>query len=98
MSMSASIRDRESAKFVQSPARPNGSSVEQVSGAYATRIHQVNSNLIYYGWAEIGTSDASPKWRIMRQQTVASIVRGEYADGNGDFDNVWTNHESLTYI
>lgn len=97
MSMSGESRDREYQKFMQSTSRPDGSMIEVTSANSATRIHQVNSNLIYYGWAEIGTLDSAPKWKIMRQQTVSSVTRGEFADGNGNFDNIWNNHESLTY-
>lgn len=51
----------------------------------------------YFGYAEIGSSDGSPIWKISRltQANPQSLL---WADGNANYDNVWSNRASLSYL
>lgn len=52
----------------------------------------------YVGDAPVGSAESDPIWRIYRLTNVgtASITK-EWADGDSNFDNVWTNRASLSY-
>lgn len=66
---------------------------------YAKRLDVVNDNLIYQGEATPGVINSVAGWRIKK------MIIGEdgdvdtlWADGNANFDNVWNDRASLTYI
>ena len=48
----------------------------------------------YFGWAVPGTSESAAAWRILRTIKDTSAL---WADGDKNFDNVWTNRASLSY-
>lgn len=63
-----------------------------------TKIDEVSTTLYYVGWSlNNGDSDSSPLWKIKRIQQVGSVWEIKYADGNYDFDNVWSDRSSLVY-
>jgi len=97
--------------FIHLP--PNGSSaaavpVEVIVNANADSIEIRNqplalllddtttANITYVGEAAVGASTAASTWRIKRINETSGIVL-QWADGNGNFDNVWSNRASLTY-
>lgn len=51
----------------------------------------------YFGYAQLGTSNASPLWRIKKVVTSGTVTEVTYADGNKLFDNVWNDRASLSY-
>jgi hypothetical protein len=56
------------------------------------------SNLEYVGWSTPGTATSAAAWRIMRLvYTGSDVIRVEWADGDGEFDNVWDDRASLSY-
>ena len=66
---------------------------------YNTNVDFVGDTVIYKGWSEPGTSESSPLWRI---QQITFVGTDEdvvilWANGNGDFTNVWDNRASLAY-
>lgn len=61
----------------------------------ATRIDEGNTYM-YLGYAQPGTGEAEPKWRISRF-TLANVSGMQWADGNTYFDNVWNDRASLIY-
>lgn len=64
----------------------------------SVRIDEVSANLIYIGEATASADDSSPIWRIKRLQLTGTVTAIQYADGNTNFDNVWANRASLTYV
>lgn len=75
-----------------------GVSLEQRSDSFVSLIlDQVSSTLFYVGEANIASLTSSPVWRIRKIDT-STGVSIKWADGNSNFDNVWDNHTSLTYI
>jgi len=54
------------------------------------------SNVTYIGKAETGSTEGSAVWQIKKFDTTTG-VSVTWADGNTNFDKVWTNRASLTY-
>lgn len=68
------------------------------TGIIATRIDEASATITYVGKAAVGADPADPVWRIFRMDTGTTpqtIIT--WADGNGDYDNVWNNRASLSY-
>lgn len=68
----------------------------QTNTEYAGRTEVVGS-LIYIGKAATGSSESDPVWQIKRINTASIAADKRWADGNADFNNVWTNRGSLSY-
>lgn len=67
-------------------------SVEQ-----STRVDEASSTVTYFGFAAVGSSESSSVWKIKRLSVSGSITKLEYADGNINYDNNWSNRASLSY-
>lgn len=53
----------------------------------------------YMGRADAGTSRSAAIWQIRKYFTNADgDTELAWADGNAEFDNVWANRASLTYL
>jgi predicted extracellular nuclease len=75
----------------------SGGAMATAGALMTTRVDdQTNPSYIYIGKAAVGSSESAAVWQIQRIPT-SGIVTAVYADGNGNFDNVWTNRGSLTY-
>lgn len=68
-----------------------------VQGAFQFNQNSSNTAILYTGEAVIGASTASPVWRICKIDT-SDGVNIKYADGDEQFDNIYDNRESLTYV
>jgi len=89
------IEDREFQKFEDSPEGPI---VRTQSGNFAKRIDETSASVNYIGIAKIGSSNADPVWQIQKITVVSKITSTFWADGDDNFDNVWNNRASLTYL
>lgn len=87
------LLDRELNKFVESTSR-QGTSVEVVSASVTYREH-TSGSFTYYGVAAVGSSESNPVWRIFREEISTGTII--YADGNSNFDNVWSDRAGLSY-
>lgn len=68
-----------------------------VQGAFQFNQNSSNAAILYTGEAVIGASTASPVWRICKIDT-SNGVNIKYADGDEEFNNIYDNRESLTYV
>ena len=68
----------------------------QVVVVYGTRIDEATSTVTYIGKATPGTATSVSLWQIQKIDTTTGTVI-TWADGNGNFDNVWDNRASLSY-
>jgi len=57
-----------------------------------------NVGTTYFGFAILGADENDPVWKIRREIIAGDITSVTYADGNLNFDNVWTNRASLNYL
>lgn len=62
--------------------------------AYIDRFEDLE-DYMYFGLASSGSAEGSAVWQIRRFNRSADAV--ELADGDDDFDNVWTSRASLSY-
>lgn len=93
--------------LTQYPTRIGGtaSAVRTVDGAaqLITRIDEdsVTAGTFYVGKAVSGASESGSVWavkRIIVQDNAGKLgVHIDWADGNTDFDNDYSNREALTY-
>lgn len=76
----------------------NGPSIEDYT-MYTKLTDFVNDSTLYRGEAVPGSLEASPVWRI--RKIIISAVDGDieekWADGNANFDNVWTDRAVKAY-
>lgn len=63
----------------------------------ALRLDDASATVSYVGESAMGVSESAAFWRIKRLTTTGSILDIKWADGNAEFDNVWTNRASLSY-
>lgn len=74
------------------------SSINVVDTIYSIRVDDVSTTVTYVGEASIGSSESAPVWRIKKLETVGTVFKIFWADGNMHFDNVWSNRTSLEYV
>lgn len=59
----------------------------------------VSASVTYYGYSlTLGADPAAAVWRIRKETTASTVTTAQYADGNGNYDNIWNNRASLTYL
>lgn len=63
---------------------------------FKTEVDSASSTVTYIGYASPGSAKSSAIWKVKKIDT-SSGVEITYADGNGNFDNVWDNRASLSY-
>lgn len=57
------------------------------------------ANTTYMGRATAGTSRAAAIWQVRKYFNNANgNTELAWADGNADYDNVWANRATLTYL
>lgn len=62
------------------------------------RLDEVSDTLFYVGKALIGSIDSDSTWQIIRYTTIGSILKSEYANGAENFNSVWNDRATLTYV
>jgi hypothetical protein len=72
-------------------------SIETRGMPMAIVVDEVSSTLTYVGEAVPGTLQATALWRIKRISIAAGVTTIEWADGDSNFDNVFSNRASLAY-
>lgn len=68
-----------------------------LDAAIVKQIIEVVGGVTYIGAAECGSTPGSAKWQIQRITAVGAVQTIEWADGDGQFDNIWDNRAALTY-
>lgn len=62
--------------------------------AYTVRVDE-GATYTYIGEADPGSAEGDAVWRVKRMTNATTTIL--WADGDTNFDNVWTNRASLTY-
>jgi hypothetical protein len=52
---------------------------------------------MYIGKATAGSVEANAVWKIERIDYLDSVMRSMLADGDAEFNNIWSNRGSLIY-
>lgn len=75
-----------------------GVSLEQVTDRnLALKYIEASSTVAYVGLASISSQPSAPVWQI-KKLDYTNGVDIKWADGNQNFDNVWDDRTSLTYL
>jgi hypothetical protein len=70
-----------------------------ILGNNATQIDDTSTTSVtYIGKASIGSSAASAVWQIQKIDESTSPTTIKWADGDSNFDNIFNNRTSLTYV
>ena len=72
---------------------------EDLEVPYNTQVEFVGEDVMYRGWAEPGTETTESSWRICRVVFINStkFTVTVWANGNGEFSNVWDDRSTLDY-
>jgi hypothetical protein len=62
------------------------------------RLDEVSDTLFYVGKALIGKVNSDANWLIIRYTTVGNVLMSEYANGSENFNQVWNDRATLTYL
>ena len=73
------------------------SAISTLDTTYTVRLDEASATVTYVGEGAINSVESSPVWRIRKLTTTGSVLAIQWADGNQNFDNVWTDRASLTY-
>ena len=86
--------------YASGPAGPAGApGIPEDDMQYTKRIDWISDSQFYKGEAQPGTSESAASWRIKRITIGADDdVTEVYAGGTAEFDKVWANRASLTYV
>ena len=68
-----------------------------IGSAYAIRIDEISSTIIYRAEAIAGSVDSSSVWRIQKIVISGSTTTVTWASGTAAFDKVWNSRLSYTY-
>lgn len=71
--------------------------VQSTTTHYTVLVDDNTTTITYVGEAPSASLESSPVWRIKRLETVGTVLKITWADGNQFFDNDWSNRTSLTY-
>lgn len=85
-------------KFDTEGTDAHGREINLVRDESPTRIDEVNDTLYYLGWAEYGSVDSDPVWKIKRIQQVGSVWEQKFAGGEQFYRWIWDDRSSLTYL
>lgn len=105
MAIPGNILDREYDKFEENPVDGRTDVRVKVTGFDESGSEPLTlrsdatstANVVYVGYAAVGSASSSSVWRIVRYTITNGDVVGEFADGDVDFDNVWDNRTGLSY-
>lgn len=61
-------------------------------------VDQASSTVTYFGTALSGEATSAATWRIQRMSVSGTVTTFAWANGNDQYDNVWDNRSSLTYV
>lgn len=71
--------------------------IETRSMPMKTIIDKAAADVNYFGFALPGTATSAAAWRIQKLTVVGNVSTFEWADGNGNLDNIWDARASLSY-
>ena len=64
----------------------------------STRLDNATASVTYVGEAALNADPSVAMWRIRELSTIGTVMIIKWADGNEDYDNVWDDRASLTYL
>lgn len=71
--------------------------VQSTTTQLTVLVDDNTATITYVGEAPSGSSESSSVWRIKRLETVGTVLKITWADGNQFFDNNWSVRTGLSY-
>lgn len=63
-----------------------------------TKIDEADASTTYVGEAEIKTQTSTAEWRIKKISVSGNVTTISWADGDSNFNNIWDDRATLTYL
>lgn len=79
---------------------PSSQTVTVVTPTYTLKFdYDINSNMIYFGKAAIGSLSSAASWQIRKlsYDVNSNLTDIQWASANDNFDKVWDNRTLYTY-
>ena len=76
-------------------------SLQFLANLYSMRTEcDANGNIIYIGFAEPGSSEDKPVWAIKKIEydDKGNLAAVKWAEGNNNFDKIWNNRATYSYL
>lgn len=67
-----------------------------IESQYTSRIDEASATITYVGHADPGSAEGVAVWRIKKIDS-SGVLKVLFADGDKEFNNIWTDRASLTY-
>ena len=61
-------------------------------------VDDVSATVTYVGEAVVGAAEADPVWRIKKLLTSGTVLSILYPNGSANYEFIWANRASLSYI
>ena len=71
--------------------------VQSTTTQLTVLVDDNTATITYVGEAPSGSLESSSVWRIKRLETVGTVLKITWADGNQFFDNNWSARTGLSY-
>lgn len=73
------------------------SSSSSSDDSYESKYDEASSTISYWGRALVGSGESDSVWKIQRITISGASVITEWADGNANYDNAWSDRAILSY-
>lgn len=72
--------------------------ISSSSRVYTTRYDESTASISYLGKALIGSSESDGVWMIQEMTDTNGDITIKFADGDSNFDNIWDDRATLSYL
>lgn len=72
--------------------------IQATTTQYTVLVDDNTTTVTYVGEAPSASLESSPVWRIKKLETIGTVLKITWADGNQFFDNVWNDRMGLSYL
>ena len=79
------------------PCRLTDRTVAILESDVLKTITETVGDVTYIGKARCGSVTNQPVWQITRITAAGAVVTQEWANGNGNFENIFDNKDTITY-
>ena len=62
----------------------------------SVRVDTVDANTMYIGESIPSANESAPIWRIRKLVSSGTVMGLLFADGNPNYDNIWSDRASLS--
>jgi len=71
---------------------------QEADDNYTVLIDEPDTSTTYIGRAKLGTLTSEAQWQIQKMAVAGNVTSIKWAGGDDDFNQIWDNRTSLTYL